>query len=48
VQDGDVVGRKAVTAGEVIDERRVRVADDLLEAVVLHDDDEDVVKRRHR
>ena len=46
--DRYVVGGQAVVGRELVQVRRIRIADDLAEAVVFHDDDEDVIEVRHQ
>jgi hypothetical protein len=48
MSDRDVVGGQAVAGRQMVDERRVWAADDLVEAMVFHDYDENVVEGGHR
>ena len=48
MRDRLVIGSDTVAIRELIDEWRVGVPNDFVVAVVFHDNDENVVKRRHR
>jgi hypothetical protein len=48
MRNRDVIGGNTVAGRQFVDIRSVRVADYLVITMVFHDDDEDVVKRRHQ